>query len=140
MRASGVCRLMKRGRRKRPCSDSVRARRLLHGDLHHYNVLFDTDSGWAVIDPWGALGEIEFEIGAALRNPVDVPALLGDPNVIERRLRIYEAQLKLDPDRALKWAFAMTTLAVLWPFDDTIGLDLRRPFAAAAQSMFRLLE
>ena len=114
--------------------------RLLHGDLHHYNVLFDTESHWAVIDPWGALGEIEFEIGAALRNPVDVPALLGDPTVIERRLRIYEAQLELNPDRALKWAFAMTVLAILWPFDETIGLDLRRSFATAAQSMLRLLE
>ena len=61
--------------------------RLLHGDLHHYNVLFDTETGWIVIDPWGAIGEIEFEIGAALRNPVEAPALLGDPGVIERRLR-----------------------------------------------------
>jgi streptomycin 6-kinase len=113
--------------------------RLLHGDLHHYNVLFDTDSGWAVIDPWGARGEIEFEVGAALRNPVDVPALLGNPSVIERRLRTYEAQLKLNPDRALKWAFAMTVLGILWPFDAQIGQDLRAPFAIAARSMRELL-
>ena len=114
--------------------------RLLHGDLHHYNVLFDTDSGWAAIDPWGVLGEIEFEIGAALRNPVDVPALLADPGVIERRLRIYEARLKFNSDRALKWAFAMTVLAILWPFDAGIGQDLRAPFAMAARSMHELVE
>jgi streptomycin 6-kinase len=114
--------------------------RLLHGDLHHYNVLFDDDAGWIVIDPWGVIGEIEFEVGAALRNPVDVSALLGDPSVIERRLRIFEAELKLNPDRALKWAFAMTVLAILWPFDAQIGQDLRAPFAIAARSMHELIK
>lgn len=114
--------------------------RLLHGDLHHYNVLFDTDAGWVVIDPWGVLGEIEFEVGAALRNPVDAPALLGDPNVIERRLRTYESELKLSADRALKWAFATTVLSILWPFEAGIGQDLRAPFALAARSMHALMK
>ena len=103
-------------------------------------MLFDADSGWAAIDPWGVMGEIEFEIGAALRNPVDVPVLLGDPRVIERRLRTYEERLNLNADRALRWAFATTVLGILWPFDETVGLDLRQSFATAAQSMLRLLE
>jgi streptomycin 6-kinase len=32
--------------------------RLLHGDLHHFNVLFDSTAGWVAIDPWGQMGEI----------------------------------------------------------------------------------
>ena len=43
--------------------------RLLHGDLHHYNILRDGDRGWVAIDPKGVVGEVEYEIGAALRNP-----------------------------------------------------------------------
>ena len=113
--------------------------RLLHGDLHHYNVLFDAAAGWIVIDPWGVVGEVEFEIGASLRNPIDPPRLLRDPAAIERRLRRYESTLSLDADRALKWAFAMTVLAILWPFDESAGLDLRAPFAEAARSMHDLL-
>ena len=113
--------------------------RLLHGDLHHYNVLFDADTGWRVIDPWGALGEIEFEVGAALRNPINMPALVGDSSTIERRLRTYEEILNLNADRALKWAFATTVLGILWPFDKTVGVDPRPSFAAAARSMLGLL-
>ena len=114
--------------------------RLLHGDLHHYNVLFDEDAGWVAIDPWGVRGEIEFEIGAALRNPVDLPNLLGDPGVVARRLDTYERALGLDADRALKWAFATTVLAILWPAEPWRGIDLRSRFADAAHSMLRLLE
>lgn len=113
---------------------------LLHGDLHHYNVLFDETSGWVGIDPWGAIGEIEFEVGASLRNPVDAPQLLNAPAVIERRLRMHEKHLKFDMERALKWAFATTVLGILWPVEPDIGLDLRGSFALAAHSMLRLLE
>jgi len=41
---------------------------LLHGDLHHYNIL-QHQSEWLAIDPKGIIGEREFEIGAFLRNP-----------------------------------------------------------------------
>ena len=42
---------------------------LLHGDLQHYNVLLDKDRGWVAIDPKGVVGELEYEVGALLRNP-----------------------------------------------------------------------
>ncbi len=113
------------------------APRLLHGDLHHYNVLFDSRSGWVAIDPWGAVGELEFELGPSLRNPV--AAHVESPRTIERRLRIYERRLKFDADRALKWAFATTVLAILWPFEPGVGLDLRPPFARAARAMAELI-
>ncbi len=51
--------------------------RLLHGDLQHYNVLFDSDRGWLAIDPKGVAGEIEYEIGAVLRNPTERPDLFA---------------------------------------------------------------
>ena len=114
--------------------------RVLHGDLHHYNVLFDDAAGWVVIDPWGVIGEVEFEVGASLRNPIDVPHLLTDSKVVERRLKTYESRLKLDAHRALRWAFATTVLAILWPPDESTGMDLRAPFARAARSMHDLMD
>ncbi|HWN58232.1 MAG TPA: aminoglycoside phosphotransferase family protein, partial [Methylomirabilota bacterium] len=45
---------------------SQAARRVLHGDLHHDNILFDVSRGWLAIDPKGVLGEPAYEIGAAL--------------------------------------------------------------------------
>src|SRR5262245_24595375 len=52
------------------CGSQTRPR-LLHGDLHHYNVLFDSHRGWLAIDPKGVIGELEYEVGAALRNPYE---------------------------------------------------------------------
>jgi len=31
---------------------------LLHGDLHHENILFDDDRGWLAIDPKGVVGDL----------------------------------------------------------------------------------
>lgn len=118
------------------CS-TQRNRRLLHGDLHHFNVLFDSDSGWVAIDPWGVIGEPEFEVGASLRNPT--ASLVGDRRILECRLKLYETLLRLDGNRTLKWSFAMTVLAILWPFEEGVGLDLRALFTRAAHAMHDLI-
>ncbi len=65
---------------------SQRTTMLLHGDLQHYNVLFDNKRGWVAIDPKGVIGELEYEVGALLRNPVEMPELFANPATIKRRL------------------------------------------------------
>ena len=42
---------------------------LLHGDLHHWNILSATRQPWLALDPKGVIGEREYEVGAWLRNP-----------------------------------------------------------------------
>jgi streptomycin 6-kinase len=42
---------------------------LLHGDLHHYNIL-DSARGWLAIDPKGLIGPRGYEVGPLLINPV----------------------------------------------------------------------
>lgn len=113
--------------------------RLLHGDLHHYNVLFDASLGWVAIDPWGLLGELEYEVGASLRNPIDAPELLASQSALVSRLKIYESRLAFDADRALRWAFAQTVLAALWPTEEAGGIDVRVPFTNAAAAMMSLI-
>ena len=117
---------------------SQRDVRLLHGDLQHSNVLFDDVRGWAVIDPKGIVGEREYEIGAALRNPREVPELIGDPAVVERRLDRYVSALNLDRARAVGWAFAQAVLSLIWSVEDDGVLndnDPTRRLAIALQAM-----
>ena len=64
-------------RRFTSLASSQRRPRLLHGDLQHYNILFDTNRGWLAIDPKGVVGEVEYEIGAVLRNPAESPDLFA---------------------------------------------------------------
>lgn len=96
---------------------------LLHGDLQHYNVLFDSTRGWVAIDPKGVVGELEYEIGAILRNPVEMPELLERPAVIQRRVTTLTNELNLDYQRSLKWAYTQAVLSAIWDVEDGYRLD-----------------
>lgn len=91
---------------------------LLHGDLQHYNVLFDKDRGWVAIDPKGVVGELEYEVGALLRNPCEQPEFFANRDTIERRLNILTTMLPLDYSRALQWSFAQAVLSAIWDAED----------------------
>jgi streptomycin 6-kinase len=119
--------------------ESQRDTRLLHGDLHHYNVLLDCDRGWVAIDPKGVVGEIEYEIGASLRNPYESPDLFTSPETVERRLKLYGAKLKLDSDRALAWGFAQAVLSAIWSVEDGFAVDSSNPAVRLANAMLPLL-
>lgn len=119
---------------------SQQDRRLLHGDLQHYNVLFDSDRGWLAIDPKGVVGEIEYEIGAALRNPYEKPELFTSRKTIERRLLSYEAKLNLDSDRALKWSFAQAVLSAIWSVEDGCAVDAKNPSLLLAKTIRSILK
>ena len=92
--------------------------RLLHGDLQHSNVLFDDEHGWIAIDPKGVIGELEYEVGAFLRNPQECPLLVSDPLVFDRRVRQVTTALHLDRSRVLAWAFAQSVLSAIWDWED----------------------
>jgi streptomycin 6-kinase len=74
---------------------SQEAQVVLHGDLHHYNILSSGDQ-WKAIDPKGVIGEPVYETGALLRNPF---GLLDRPNPLkltERRIAILSELLGFD--------------------------------------------
>lgn len=108
--------------------------RLLHGDLQHYNVLFDADRGWVAIDPKGVIGEIEYEIGAILRNPGPAEQF-GQPSVIERRLKRFESALGLNVGRALAWSFAQAVLSAIWLIEDGVPVTPTDPSVLLAQTL-----
>jgi len=91
---------------------------LLHGDLHHYNVLSDRSRGWCAIDPKGVVGELEYELGAVLRNPIDRPDLFATLPIVERRLEQFSLVLGIDVSRARGWCFAQAVLAAILAIED----------------------
>jgi len=100
---------------------------LLHGDLHHYNVLSDRARGWCAIDVKGVVGELEYELGAVLRNPIDRPDLFAKLDIVERRLEHFGLALGLDVGRARGWCFAQAVLSSIWSTED--GHDEEREAA-----------
>jgi len=91
---------------------------LLHGDLHHDNILHDERLGWLAIDPKGALGEREYELGAALRNPFGSSDLYTDPGVMLRRVQRMAGRLGFNGGRVLRWCFAQAVLSAVWWVQD----------------------
>ena len=104
------------------CS-SQSSTRLLHGDFHHYNVLFDSQRGWLAIDPKGVIGELEYEIGAILRNPGEGPELFLSRSTIEKRIEQLTVRLKLNRERVVAWAFAQAVLSAVWGIEDGFEID-----------------
>ena len=112
---------------------------LLHGDLQHYNVLFDNRRGWVAIDPKGVVGELEYEVGALLRNPMELPDLLSDPAIITCRLETLTTLLHLDHSRALAWSFAQAVLSAIWGVEDGYEIDSNNPALLLAKTLKPML-
>jgi streptomycin 6-kinase len=100
---------------------------LLHGDLHHFNILAaERERGilpWLAIDPKGVAGEPAYEVGALIRNPVpDIYTMLNPGRVFARRLDILAEALELDRQRLLAWSMAQAVLSAWWDYED-LGED-----------------
>jgi streptomycin 6-kinase len=113
------------------CASQTR-RRLLHGDLHHGNVLLDSERGWLAIDPKGVVGEPEYEVGAALRNPIEKPDVFLRLPTITARVEHFADRLRLDSERIVAWTFAQAVLSAVWAIEDGIPLGGDHPWIALA--------
>ena len=94
---------------------------LLHGDLHHDNILQNGDD-WLVIDPKGVIGEPAYEVAAFIRNPI--PELLNHadaPNIIHNRVTQFAELLELPSQRILDWCFVQAVLAWVWGHRQVVG-------------------
>lgn len=101
-------------------NDSSTQEVLLHGDLHHYNILYDRDAGWRAIDPKGYLGDPAYEVGAFLRNPLHDPKRFSDAHVLEQRIALITKQLQMDPARVRAWSYVNTMLAITYMQEDSV--------------------
>jgi streptomycin 6-kinase len=94
---------------------SAPERLVLHGDLHHDNVLRSDRDGWVAIDPHGVVGDPGYECGAMLYNP----AL--DRREDDRVLALVPARIEqladgygMPVDRVVAWGFVMGVLSEVW--------------------------
>lgn len=104
---------------------------LLHGDLHHDNILAAERRPWLAIDPKGVVGEPAYEVGALLRNLWEDRQTLQNPQrILERRMAQLAEELNLDRARVRGWAVAQAALSAWWCFEDG-SPDLTAPIAFA---------
>lgn len=104
---------------------------LLHGDLHHDNILSATRQEWLAIDPDAVVGERAHETAAMLRNPQ--PYLSNATNlkaILSRRIAIMSEELGIERERIRQWGIAQNVLSAIWKIEDG-GKDWFHPFNIA---------
>ncbi len=101
---------------------------VLHGDIHHENVLDAGSRGWLVIDPKGLFGDRAFDFVNILRDPDEEVALR--PGRFARQVDVITEAAALDRTRLLQWTLAFTGLSAVWIFDD--GDEPRLDLAVAS--------
>ena len=92
---------------------------VLHGDLHHWNILRGEREPWLAIDPKGVVGEPAYEVGALLRNPT--PHYLQWPSIdgiMARRVAILAETLGFERERIAGWGLAQAVLSACWSYED----------------------
>ena len=97
---------------------------LLHGDLHHENILQrfahpELVEGWIIIDPKGIIGPLEFEVIRFMMNPK--PGLLEQPNIseiTERRIDQFHMLFGFEKQRLRDWLFVQAILGACWAEHD----------------------
>lgn len=102
---------------------------VLHGDLHHFNILRSQRAPWLAIDPKGLVGDRCFDVCQFFRNPHDVTR-----GVNRRRLDIFCSELGLDRARTKDWCFVHAMLDACWDFEDGNPWQRTVAYAEGTQS------
>lgn len=91
---------------------------VLHGDMHHDNVLDFGERGWLAIDPKRVRGERGFDYANLMCNP-DLPTAT-DPARFRRQLDVIVEAAGLDHRRLLQWVLAFAGLSAAWFLEDDV--------------------
>ena len=91
---------------------------LLHGDLHHDNVLRATREPWLAIDPHGLIGDPGYEVGALLFNPEPGDRDGALTALVPARVEQLAQETGLPPERVVAWGFVKAVLSDVWTVED----------------------
>ncbi len=89
---------------------------ILHGDIHHGNILDFANLGWLAIDPKHLIGERGFEYANLFCNPNQ--CIATHPGRLLSQVQIVAEAAQLDTSRLLKWIMAYAALSAAWFIED----------------------
>ncbi len=92
---------------------------LIHGDLHHYNILSSGDN-WLAIDPKGVIGPAAYEVGPLLMNPLGFLNRSDAVQITKRRMDILSERLGFEREQILEWGIAHAVLSAWWSLEDNM--------------------
>ncbi len=93
--------------------------RVLHGDMHHFNILLNSACQTRLIDPHGVVGNPLYEIGAFLRNPMT--RFYHDPGLEDRaleRIGILASSMSSPREVVSLMGFYGVVFSLAWDLDE----------------------
>lgn len=90
---------------------------VLHGDIHHDNILHFDERGWLAIDPKGLTGERGFDYANLFCNPLIASTDLIS-QLFHQRVHIVTEYSGLERKRLLMWILAWCGLSAVWLLHD----------------------
>jgi streptomycin 6-kinase len=112
--------------------------RVLHGDLHHDNIVSAQRAPWLAIDPKGLVGDPGFETGALMNNPYGRMETWTTPaREFSRRADILAKGLEYPRERILAWSYTQAILSASW--EVLAGTVRYRSWLARAEVLATLL-
>lgn len=109
---------------------------VLHGDLHHGNVLDGGPRGWLAIDPKGVFGPRGYDYANILCNP-DAETALAQGR-LERQVQVVADAARLERRRLLEWLLVHASIAGVWCRRDGFDAGPAVRLAAMAQAMLKV--
>lgn len=109
---------------------------VLHGDIHHHNILDFCPRGWLAIDPKRVIGERGFDYANLICYP-ELPTA-ADPLRFERQIQVVSGAARLEPQRLLKWVLAFAGLSAAWFLEDGDTLAAQGQLQVAELAASRL--
>jgi streptomycin 6-kinase len=91
---------------------------VLHGDIHHENIMHHSRRGWLAIDPKGLIGDKVYDAANALCNPISLPKVVQSRERLLRRASAMAAGLDINRARLLSYVFAHACLSASWSLED----------------------
>lgn len=95
----------------------ARDKRVLHGDMHHENVLRDAAGVWCAIDPKGVLGDPGYDYANIFLNPWLAPEIARVR--VARRAEIVAARTNREIADVLAWVEAHAMSSAAWTLEDS---------------------
>jgi len=106
---------------------------VLHGDIHHGNVLDFGVRGWLAIDPKGLVGERGYDFANIFCNPN--MGIATKPGRLEQQINIVSNATGLNRHRLLKWVLSYAGLSAAWHLEDGGNPELAMMIMSIASAM-----
>jgi streptomycin 6-kinase len=91
---------------------------LLHGDLHHENIMQRKTGEFVCFDAQACVGDPAYELGTTLKNPWDYQKISHDRERLKSRARYFSRELNLPYERILSFSFVHVCLSICWALED----------------------